>query len=167
MRAIKLAVISFAFLFIIVTLITLLLPSANTISRAIDIRAPYTRVYQAVYQLDQWSCWYPEGNMIIPEKAKTATKGSAITINNALVAFEIATPNNITAVWQWGNKETITGSFYFIPSGDSSITTLQWQFVQKVKWYPWEKLSLIAGNRTIGPFLEQGLEQLKNCTTSQ
>lgn len=166
MRLIKLALISFVFLFLIVTLMTLLLPSANNISRAIDIHAPYSAVYNSIYQLKQWECWYPGDKNRIKISGKTANKGAAITINNSAIQFISSTPGSISAFWKYGNNETITGSFTFIPSADSSITTLQWQFVQKVNWYPWEKLALIAGNKTIGPFLEQGLENINKCVIS-
>jgi thiamine kinase-like enzyme len=41
------------------------------------------------------------------------------------------------------------------------VTVVQWQFQQRLSWYPWEKLGSIMNDKIIGPMMEKNLGNLK------
>jgi hypothetical protein len=38
---------------------------------------------------------------------------------------------------------------------------VQWQFEQKVKWYPWERLGSMMNDKILGTMMEKNLNNLK------
>ena len=68
MRVIKLALLSFFFLFILITLISLFIPSTVRISRAVNVYADPSQVLVPVRNLQQWTQWYPGLKSISPDK---------------------------------------------------------------------------------------------------
>ncbi|MEJ7681851.1 MAG: hypothetical protein WKG06_29185 [Segetibacter sp.] len=91
----------------------------------------------------------------------TVGKGASFTINKTTVTLREALPGKIKAVWQTGKNNPVEGEFNFIAKDSVSSVTLQWTFVQKVKWYPWQKLASILSDKTLGPFMEKSLQNLK------
>jgi hypothetical protein len=59
MRVIKLAILSFIFLFLLVTTISLFIPSHIRISRATDINSTKQGVMSLIADPLKWKEWYP------------------------------------------------------------------------------------------------------------
>ena len=59
MRFIKLAILSFIFLFLVVTAISLLIPSHIRISKAINIAPPKDSVLALIGDQNRWPQWHP------------------------------------------------------------------------------------------------------------
>jgi hypothetical protein len=138
MRIIKLAVISFVVLFVLATAISLLLPSSITISRAIDIYSSKDTVYGQINNLEQWKYWIANRDTL------------PVSVNDSgQKVFNLGT----TKAW-------------IISSTKKQILT-NWQFVQKVKWYPWEKLASIVSDKILGQFMEASLDNLKRHVEQQ
>lgn len=161
MRIVKLGLISFVFFFLLLTGISLLLPSQTNISRAIDINAPADSVYANINNLQKWKYWYADY-----DSAKTAISAApggntVLTVNNTTITIRKALPGKIQAVWQTGKSNPLAGEFNFIKNNDGATVTVQWNFIQKVKWYPWQKFASIVSNKVIGPFMEKSLDNLK------
>jgi len=38
---------------------------------------------------------------------------------------------------------------------------VQWQFEQKLKWYPWEKFASLMSDKIMGPMMEANLDELR------
>ncbi len=162
MRLVKLALISLVFFFLLLTAISLLLPSVTHISRAIDINAPADTVYNYIHNLANWKCWYADyDSSTATVSAATAGKRAMLLINKTTVAIKESSPLQIKAVWQTGKSDPLAGEFNFITDNPASQVTVQWHFTQKVKWYPWQKFASIASGKVIGPFMEKSLENLK------
>lgn len=139
-----------------------MLPSQTNISRAIDINAPADTVYDYVNNIAKWNTWYADYDSFNTSwSSKTVGKGAALNINKTTVTLQQALPGKIKAVWQTGKSNQVEGEFNFIAKDSGSSMTLQWNFIQKVKWYPWEKFASIVSHKTIGPFMEKSLENLK------
>lgn len=161
MRFIKLAIISFVFLFLLITAISLLLPSTINVSRAIDIMGPIDSVYRNINDVANWKKWYANYDSAgVSFSGKTSGEGSSITMNKTTVTIVKSSADKIKTAWQSGSK-TLEGEFNFIRQNNASEITVQWLFVQHVKWYPWEKLALIVTDKTIGPVMEKSLDNLK------
>lgn len=162
MRLIKLGFISVVVLFGLITAMSLLLPSQIIISRAIDINRPLDTVYEAVTNLSKWKGWmdnYEADSTTI----SFPSKGPASFIKMGKVRVDITALDStkMEANWQSADSRPLPGSFNFITSADQQMVTVQWQFVQKVKWYPWEKFASITSDKVLGPYMEKSLDNLK------
>ncbi len=164
MRLIKLGVISAVVLFLVVTGISLLLPSSIIISRAVDIQADLSVAYPKVADLSNWKQWYLYSDTTAFNlSANTTGKGAVLTINKSMITLGDVTDKKVKAYWSIDADHQIPGEFNFITSDakDASHITIQWQVVHKVKWYPWEKFASIVADKSIGSFMEKSLDKLK------
>lgn len=162
MRFVKLALISLVFFFLLLTGISLLLPSVTHISRAIDINAPADTVYNYIHNMAKWKYWYADYDSSTSYVSTLNNgKSAVLIINKTTVTIKESLPTQIKAVWQTGKSEPLPGEFNFITQNPASQVTVQWHFTQKVKWYPWQKFASVASNKIIGPFMEKSLENLK------
>lgn len=162
MRLIKLGILSVIVLFGLITAISMLLPSQVIISRAIDINKPLDSVYAAVINLSNWKDWmdnYDADSTIISLPAKG--KRSFIKMGKVKVDITALDSTKMEASWRSGENRPLPGSFNFVPSADHQMVTVQWQFIQKVKWYPWEKFASITSDKVLGPYMEKSLDNLK------
>ncbi len=162
MRFVKLGLISIVFFFLLLTAFSLLLPSQTNISRAIDINAPADTVYNYVNNILKWKSWYPNyDSSKVSLSSATAGRNASLTMDKTTVTIKEALPRKIKALWQTGKNNPVEGEFNFITKDSVSSMTLQWNVTQKVKWYPWQKFASIVSHKTLGPFMEKSLENLK------
>jgi hypothetical protein len=173
MRFIKLALISMVVLFLIITAISALIPSSVTITRTIDIKAPADSVYNNINDVSKWSRWlYNSDSAKFTIAGAAIGKGSRLIIdykgNSDRTTINIleSSPTEIRTRWHLAQAKPLTGDFYFITKAGAPVT-LQWQFIQKVKWYPWEKFSLIFSDKAFGPFMEKSLDNFKQLLEGQ
>lgn len=169
MRAIKLGLISIVILFIVITGISLLMPSRIIISRAIDISAPFDTVYNNIAELSNWKKWYPVNDTAtFLVSAIHAGEGATVKIDKATILIKKMTPRKIEGLWIEGaTKEFLPAEFNFLKTEGTDHMTVQWQFIHNVKWYPWEKFASIVSNSSIGTFMEQSLENLKETSENR
>jgi hypothetical protein len=150
MRIIKLALISFVFIFLILTGMSLFIPSHIRISRATNLLAERDSIFALVNDSSKWKLWNPlfQGNARFPapdiqtrvlEKSDTMTK----------MEFYIAGKNTLLNSWQ----------LHHYSSTDS--VTLQWYMDFHNKWYPWEKFRSLFYESTYGNMMETGLNNIK------
>lgn len=162
MRIVKLGLISVVFFFLLMTAFSLLLPSETNISRTIDINAPADSVYAYINNIAKWKDWYANYDSSKASlSSNTAGKGASLTKDKTTIIIEEALPGKIKAIWKTGKNDPVAGEFNCIPKDSASSMTLHWNFIQKVKWYPWQKIASIVSDKTIGPFMEKSLENLK------
>jgi thiamine kinase-like enzyme len=50
---------------------------------------------------------------------------------------------------------------HLIGSSGERLTVVQWQFEQKLKWYPWERLGSMMNDKILGTMMENNLNRLK------
>lgn len=168
MRLIKLGIISIVVFFLLLTAISLLLPSQINISRAININAPAERVYSNINDVSKWKNWYADYDVSkVSLSEKTVGKGASVTMERTKVMIRESSPGNIKAVWQMADNTPLPGEFNIFSQDSSSQITVQWLFVQKVKWYPWQKFALIMSDKSIGPFMEKSLDNLRSVSESE
>ncbi len=164
MKFIKLGIISLVIFGLLLTGISLLLPSTINISKAVNISAPADSVFTRINDLSRWQTWYAEydpAQTIL--SANTSGKGATITLRNTKVTITSSQrPRQVAALWTSGTNASLPGSFTITAYDLSAVVTLQWLLVQKVKWYPWQKFSLLLSNNMLGPFMEKSLDNLKN-----
>lgn len=161
MRIIKLGLISAVLLFLLVTAMSLLLPSTINISKAIDIDAPGDSIYKNINDMSRWKNWFAnyDSTQIAISKNPTG-KGASLTMNRTTVIITESNKSKISTEWHSGSN-TLDGEFNIIRQKNSTVVTVQWHFIQHVKWYPWEKFASIASNKVMTPLMEESLDNLK------
>ena len=163
MRIIKLAILSFIILFLLVTLISLFIPSHIRISKAADINNTKEVVMSYITDPLKWKEWYPGADSLdilyIGGKPMgilmdtTGKEGLCIgDINDSIVTAKNVGPA--------ATSELETGWKVFPRSGNN-VTTVQWYMDFKLKWYPWEKFKSLFYENIYGVHMEQGLAALK------
>lgn len=162
MRFIKLGIISVIFLFLIITLIGLLLPSKVIVSRAVDITAPKDSIFKRVSNIQEWKAWVTGMNKEGVE-IKSSTEANLLG-----TIVKITSTKNYIVVSQWqGKNGTIQESLIrVIQDSTSPKAVAQWQFTEQLKWYPWQRFGSMMNEAIMGSQLENNLANLKKlCET--
>jgi hypothetical protein len=159
MRVLKLALLSFLFLFGLVTLISLLIPSHIRISKAIDLNSKNDSAYSLIANKDKWPLWHPAYknlNDTAQLKWLQETSWKKLAQNDSLIIVEIRPKG----------KRTITNGWQFYRHNNSQNQTLQWYMDFNLPWYPWQKFSSLFFEGTYGKMMENGLNNLKQVDQS-
>jgi hypothetical protein len=157
MRLIKLGLISIVVLFLLATAIGLLFPSTVVVSRAIDIKSNKESIFKYVNDLRNWKDWVEGMNN---PTVKIIDSTNAI-LGNTKVKIVALTDSTVLSEWTSESAAIQLSTIRLINNDHQKLTVVQWQFVQEVKWYPWERFSSMMNDRIIGTLLEKNLNSLK------
>jgi hypothetical protein len=170
MRLVKAFLAGAIGLFIVMTLLSLLIPSKVKVSRTVLINnTSRAKVFEQVATLTNWKNWHPvfkSGDTKIifsSPDVNTASyaeiiygaKSAKITITRAdsnLIKFTLQSPGETDVE----NEILVSG----IPA--QSNVQVEWRALNKLKWYPWEKFYGIFIDKLTGPGYEQALNGLKD-----
>lgn len=151
MRIIKLALISIVFLFLVVTAISLLIPSHVRVSKAINIWAEKDSVFALIADTNRWKQWHPA---YIPGENRPQFSSIRIvgkTQNDSEIVMRLQ---------QQGKPQVVNGWKVYHHDRTDSLT-LQWYMDFHLKWYPWQKFGSLFYENTYGVMMEQGLDNIK------
>jgi len=151
-RVIKLALISIVLLFVVVTVISLLIPSHIRISKAINIQADKDSIFSLISDTAKWKQWHPA---FIPNDS--TPKFPSVHI---LKAFQNDS-ELVMHLQQTGKPEVVNGWKIYEHAQVDSLT-LQWYMDFHLKWYPWKKFGSLFFENTYGVMMEQGLANIKS-----
>jgi Polyketide cyclase / dehydrase and lipid transport len=168
MRYIKAALTGATALFIIITLLSLLIPSRARVSRTVLINASKDSIQQQVVDLKKWQQWHPlllDSSVTIVYNGKSAGTGASCdityrgktthlqvtSIDTAAVHFTLTAPG----------ENDITNQLYFSEAGSSEQTRVDWNSTTQLHWYPWDKFYAIFIDKITGPGYEAALNGLK------
>jgi len=158
MRFIKLAFISAVVLFVIILLISLLLPSHIRVSRAIDINAPAENIYPLLSDTKKWEQW----NDYIRAYHNRVAETDMLKADEIAVFITGKKDSLVTAEWKQPSGDKFGSGFAIFSNGSGKgHTTVQWYFDFHVRWYPWEKFQSIVYDQQLGPVMEKSLATLK------
>jgi hypothetical protein len=160
MRVIKLAILSFIFLFLLVTIISLFIPGHITISKATNIIADDTVVYTYIKDLPKWRQWHPALKNI-PENEFQILKDSSISIRGTTIRIAEIKKDELVTEMKTDNGRPILSGFKIIRHQQGDSATLQSYMDFKLRWYPWEKFRSLFYENIYGTQMEQGLRNLK------
>jgi len=154
-QLIKLGLISFIFLFLVITGISLLIPSHIRLSKAINMGGTNESILYYVRNKNTWPQWHPA----FMQDSTKRNKNLVITPrldNDSEVAYQMQQP---------GTRPLISGwKVYHHASTDS--LTLQWYMDFHLPWYPWQKFGSLLYEGTYGRMMEQGLNNLKKLSNN-
>jgi hypothetical protein len=143
-------------LFLVLTTIAALLPSEVRISRAIDINRPLDEIYPSIADIRAWENW----NLFVQKQEGKQWTNREVVGKTLSISIKEQTEKAVVTQWKQTNGKTFTGGFNLI--ANDSLTTVQWYFDFRFKWYPWEKFSSIVYDAQVGPPMEESLMNLKN-----
>jgi thiamine kinase-like enzyme len=156
MKLIRFVIISVFALVLLASAISMLFPSYVLVSRAITIERPKKEILPVVSDFQQWRSWVAGMN---DSSVKVIDAKNAI-LGNTVVTTVSITDSLIISDWDAkGNKQV--SKLRLIAADTAQQTIVQWQFEQKLKWYPWEKFGSMMSDKIIGSMMEKNLQQLK------
>src|SRR4030095_1760784 len=160
MRIIKLAILSFIFLFLLVTIISLFIPGQIRISKATNIVADDTVVYTHLKDLPEWKQWHPALKNI-PENEFQVLKDSSVSIRGTTINIIEEKKDELITEMKTDQGRPVISGFKIMRHQQGDSATLQWYMDFKLKWYPWEKFRSLFYENIYGMQMEQGLANLK------
>jgi hypothetical protein len=157
-QLLKLSLISVLILLIVVTAVSFVFPSTVVVSRAININSTKEKVFRQINNFSSWKNWM-EGLNDTSLKIQSA---NAAVIGSTNVSLTVSDSSIIHTVWENNhNKKMESDIHLFTNSSTPDLTVVQWQFVQKLKWYPWEKFGSLLNDKILGTMMERNLNKLK------
>jgi hypothetical protein len=171
MRYIRLALLSFIFLFLVIWVLSLFIPSHIRLSKAINIKAPADTISAMIRNPLNWKYWYPGMDSAIPYYENGVLKGMIVnnsdTAHPVYLTLDKVETNEVTARFVGKNINPVINAWRTIEHTVSDSLTLQWSMDFHLRWYPWEKFASIALEKTYAPRMEQGLIELKKKVQGQ
>ena len=155
MRIIKLALISAVVLFALITAMASLLPSEIRVSRAVDIQAPPLQIAAALRDLHGYKKW----NEFLRNVNEPVISGDSLTAPQIKVQLQKGGSLQINAIWMQPDHPALPSTYAIFPG--KSFTTVQWYFICRFRWYPWEKFSSMVYDKQLGTPMETSLQNLK------
>lgn len=155
MRFLKLIIISFFILFLFITFIGLLLPSKVLVSRAIEIQSTKNKIINYTNNFYGWKNW------VEPFKDLTIKDSNEVSAEHFKVKILIKDSLKTEGIWQGvkGNNQNFAIQVIYL---ESNKTLVQWQFEEKIKWFPWARFTSMINDKVIGSALEKNLANLKS-----
>lgn len=163
MNVIKLGLLSIIALFAVVCFLSILMPSTVLVSRAVDINAPADSIKLYVSNLRQWVYWV-KGMNSSTVKIESATNAD---LGRQKIHITSITDSSVLCNWDSPSASSQVSTIHFIPAPEKNLTIVHWQFVQNLRWYPWEKFGSFMNDKILGPMMEQNLQNLKRLAEHQ
>jgi hypothetical protein len=159
MHFIRLILISAIVLFIVITGISLFIPSHVRVSRAIDMTATRVAVMSQLRDPANWKNWYPgmDKAALIQEDNRVV----GIGIGSSKLIIDKVGENEVKAISTNKKMKPVTTVWQVVSSGSGAYVTVNWYMEFQLRWYPWEKFRSLLLEKTYGPMLERGLSNLK------
>lgn len=166
MQKIKSFLIVILSFFVLLTLVSLLMPSRVITAHTVMINAPQEKISYYLMDLKNWKAWNP------------------LLENAELNISEPSTAPNAYIMWKAGGKQNQIrlmrkdfSSLMFSQTrdGDNPVTNelkiqsfkdanelqVEWIGIHQLKWYPWEKFAGIFLDKITGPAYDTALNRLK------
>jgi len=162
MRLIKLAILSIIFLFLLVTAISLFIPSQIRISKAVDINSSRENVLLQLANPIQWRYWYPGADSLELLYIHGEVKGIVVdSIRQREIFISEKNDSSVITVYGGPGAKKIVSGWKIITGNDPRFVTVQWWMDFKLRWYPWEKFSSLFFENIYGVQMKKGLANLK------
>ncbi len=166
MRFAKLILTGIIGMFIIMTLLSLLIPSKVIVSRTTLVNnTTVDKVQQQIRSFNNWKNWYPVfKNETVQVKIDSISNTAQINYKGktAELRFTSATDSSFSFLTIAPGENDISNQIIAIAVPNQNNVQVEWRAVNKLKWYPWEKFYGIFVDKLTGGSYESGLQGLKN-----
>lgn len=165
MRAIRLLVLSIVALFLLVTAISLFIPSRVRISKAINVKASQQTVWRHIDNMGEWKNWNPFFQQVqqsmITDIDSSQGMLTAMTVNGTRISWQTMVDTEHVAAMERPGRLSVLNGWKNMKIAGSDSTTIQWYMDFHLHWYPWEKFGSLLFEKSYSPKMEQGLSNLK------
>ena len=168
LRLLKGFMLALTGLFIMITLLSLLIPSSVFVSRGVVVNASSRIVFKEIANLHNWLHWQPvfKSDTSKIKFSITDTDGKSFCEwvsngkKNKLMITALA-DNAVTASLQREGENDVINMISILPLADTGTVQVEWRAHTRLKWYPWEKFYGIFIEKFTGPGYEEALNSLK------
>jgi hypothetical protein len=176
MRLVKVFMAGFIGLFMVITLLSLLIPSTVKVTRTTIINnSSATKVYEQVSVLTNWKNWHPvfksgESTIVFSPPATAGNFPYCEIMHgskSARISIVSADINSVKFVLQSPAENDVTNQLFISAIPGQNNVQVEWQALNKLNWYPWEKFYGIFIDKLTGPGYDAALEGLKTYLESQ
>ena len=166
MRIFKLIGLSIVILFLVITVISLFIPSHIRISKALNVTPDRFTVLPNIYHLSGWQSWN-EALMDVSVFEIYFLKEDAIRVRDNTIYITEKTDSSVIVSWQKDGQRPVINGINLIQQNPEDSITLQYYMDFHLHWYPWEKFRSLFFESIYGPQLEKGLENLRKITSDR
>ncbi|PHX73779.1 MAG: hypothetical protein CK547_06625 [Chitinophagaceae bacterium] len=172
-RKIKSLLVVFFLLSLVMVFLSILFPSEVVTSKWIMIGAQKKEVLTKLNNIDDWAAWndilIQQENIQTYKKDSILNKGDSITWGQSqqalnIIRFDSIRVDGLDMDIQMGGDQPVHSGITFSVQKDSVL--MSWYIIEKLKWYPWEKIYGMMAADMKGPALQHSLsvfkEQLDN-----
>ncbi len=168
MRMIKGFIVALLGLFLMITLLSLLIPSKVMVTRGVVVNAGSKKIMDEIRVLKNWKHWHPvlkNDSPVIkfsPDSTgvnsfcEWSSKGNL----NKLV-IKALQENEINFALQREGEYEVSNTISILPLADSNSVQVEWKALTRLHWYPWEKFYGIFIEKVTGQGYEDALNSLK------
>jgi hypothetical protein len=154
--------------FILITLISLIIPSRVMTTKSVTVHAPSEKIAAAIKDLQMWRNWHPvfkaDPAGIVISQPSTGVGAHAdwdqAGKKNSLRITEIF-PEGVKISLDRPGEKSVENSLLILPVEEAGTFHIEWRSLTKLKWYPWEKFAGIFVSDMTGPGYEAALNELK------
>jgi len=165
MRLVRFAVLALVALLVVMTALSLLLPSHIRISRVVNVPAGSRKeVVAAVSDLQVWKKWndFVFNTELTNVRFSSPSDGAGAFLKSDQLQIEERHADTAGVLLNWDliRGKQFVGGFEFLSINPDSLT-VRWWFDFHFRWYPWERLGIFVYDRKLGPVMEESLEGLR------
>lgn len=167
MRIVKF-IIFLASIFIIIFLISLLLPSKVTVSKSVIINATEEKVKDQIVNFEKWQNWYPafeNKEVSVTKNLPQANILSSVTLKNikgkAIILNLIDTIKSTILIKVLSSSSTEVNYQFILTPKLNEQTQLTWNVNTTLGWLPWKKMEGILFDKLSGTQYESALDNLR------
>ena len=168
MKFLKGFVLAITGLFIMITLLSLLMPSKVMTVRSVVIHGATEQVFAEIANLKKWKRWHPvfmqdSSAMQISDPSSGIHAFAEWNSNGRKNKFQVTEilGTQLKADLTRTGENTAANIIAVTALKDSNNVQVEWRVLTKLKWYPWEKFSGIFVDKMTGPGYEEALNRLK------
>jgi hypothetical protein len=163
-KILRLIIISIISLFLVLTIISLFIPSDIRLAKLVNIQTVADSVWPQLNNMKNWKNWYPgmkdtsgQDLRVLDSSNGRITK---IRLNKMIIRLNPEQGDEITASLEKGKRHNKMGwNVTSYPQAD--FVTVQWYMDVHLKWYPWQKFASLLFEKMYNTQLERGLQDLK------
>lgn len=154
--------------FVIIFLISLLLPSHVTVLKYVEINAPTEKVMNQIVNFEEWKNWYPafkDENISVIKNSSPKNVLSSVTlidVNGKSVNLNLLdTSQHIIDIGLQSSSLTKVNYQFVVVPKINKQTQLTWNVNIDLGWLPWKKIQGIFMDKFSGQQYQMALENLK------
>lgn len=154
--------------FVIIFLVSLLLPSNVTILKYVEVNAPLQKVESQVINFDNWKSWYPafkDENITVIKNATQKNVISSVTLkdtNGKSINLNLVdTSGHMIDIQLETSSSTKVNYQFVLIQKVNDQTQLTWNININLGWMPWKKIQGIFMDKFSGQQYQIALDNLK------